>query len=362
MSYLFSIKTAVFTFPIIAFLFTIPYILYEYHKRGAIHFFRTLIVYTFILYLLIIYFLVILPLPTFEEALKNTGPYTNFIPFNFIRDFIKETSLVITEPHTYFKALTEPCFYVVVFNIFMTVPFGMYLRYYFKCSFKKTVFCTFLLSLFFEITQVTGLYFIYPNPYRLCDIDDLILNTSGGALGYLLFGLFQSLLPTKEKIDEETSLLSLKVSGLRRLTVFFLDLFLYGFFFLISSIFIKTKYLYLYVFIVYYHFIPFIIPNQTLGMRFVNVRMEYKKIGWLFNILRSFFLVFYYFFLPYLVGAGVYNFSDRFTTNTKIYLILGYIVFYFLFYLIHLIVVLIKKRLYYDKIFGFSFESTAVKN
>ncbi len=183
MSYLFSIKTAVFTFPIIAFLFTIPYILYEYHKRGAIHFFRTLIVYTFILYLLIVYFLVILPLPTFEEALKNTGPYTNLIPFDFIRDFIKETSLVITNPHTYLKALTEPCFYVVIFNIFMTVPFGIYLRYYFKCSFKKTVFCTFLLSLFFEITQVTGLYFLYPNPYRLSDIDDLILNTSGGALG-----------------------------------------------------------------------------------------------------------------------------------------------------------------------------------
>ncbi len=97
-------------------------------------------------------------------------------------------------------------------------------------------------------------------------------------------------------------------------------------------------------------------------MRFVNVRMEYKKIGWLFNILRSFFLVFYYFFIPYLVGAGVYNFSDGFSTSTKIYIILGYIIFYFLFYLIHLIVVLIKKRLYYDKIFGFSFESTAVKN
>ena len=193
MNYVESITTAFIAFPIIAFLFTIPFILYNYHKYGSIHFLRVFIIYTFILYLITIYFLVILPLPTFEEALKNTGPYINYIPFKFITDFIHETPFVWNDPSTYLSTITHSSFYVVVFNIVMFVPFGMYLRYYFKCSFKKTVLYSFLLSLFFELTQLTGLYFIYPNPYRLCDIDDLIQNTFGGILGFLIMGALDHL-------------------------------------------------------------------------------------------------------------------------------------------------------------------------
>ena len=104
-------------------------------------------------------------------------------------------------PSTYLKALTEHCIYVVIFNILMTVPFGMYLRYYYKASFKKVLFLSFFLSLFFELTQLTGLYFIYPKPYRLFDVDDLILNTLGGLLGYFLVKPLMKILPTREEID-----------------------------------------------------------------------------------------------------------------------------------------------------------------
>lgn len=81
----------------------------------------------------------------------------------------------------------------------MTIPFGMYLRYYYKCSLKKTFLFTLLLSLFFEFTQLTGLYGIYPRPYRLCDIDDLITNTLGGVLGYLIMGIVDDFLPTRDE-------------------------------------------------------------------------------------------------------------------------------------------------------------------
>ena len=58
--------------------------------------------------------------------------------------------------------------------------------------------------MFFELTQLTGLYFIYPKPYRLFDIDDLLLNTTGGVLGYFLFGLIEKHLPSRDKIDEDS--------------------------------------------------------------------------------------------------------------------------------------------------------------
>ncbi len=43
-----------------------------------------------------------------------------------------------------------------------------------------------------------GLFFIYPKAYRLFDVDDLIINTTGGILGYLVTPLFQKLLPTRD--------------------------------------------------------------------------------------------------------------------------------------------------------------------
>lgn len=42
----------------------------------------------------------------------------------------------------------------------------------------------------FELTQLSGLYFIYPRSYRLADVNDLINNTVGGIVGYWLTPLF----------------------------------------------------------------------------------------------------------------------------------------------------------------------------
>ena len=86
-------------------------------------------------------------------------------------------------------SIKDATFYVPAFNVLMLIPFGMYLRYYFKCSFKKTLLFTALLSLLFELTQLSGLYFLYPGPYRLADIDDIIQNTTGGCIGYALGAL-----------------------------------------------------------------------------------------------------------------------------------------------------------------------------
>jgi len=119
-----------------------------------------------------------------------TSPRTQLIPFDFVIDFALNSSFDITNFHTYFKALKESYFYVPVFNIILTVPFGMFLRYYFKCDLTKVIIYSFLLSLFFESTKLSGLYFIYPRGYRLFDVDDLILNTLGTVIGFVIFRLF----------------------------------------------------------------------------------------------------------------------------------------------------------------------------
>lgn len=362
MAYITAIKSSILIFPLIAFLFTIPFMLHEYHKYGSIGPFKTLIVYSFILYMLTIYFLVILPLPKLEEVVPKPN-MIRLVPFGFIKDILRESSFVITNPSTYLKALTEPCFYTVIFNVFMTIPFGMYLRYYFKCSLKKTFAYSFLLSLFFELTQVTGLYFIYPHPYRVFDVDDLLTNTLGGILGYLVMGVIDNYLPTREEMDRNAMKVGLEVSGLRRITLFFLDFFLYIFFSMLISLFLKEYHPFFIFFMIYYGLIPLLKKGKTLGGSFLNVKIEYKNIQAIRSILRNFFLMIYYFLLPFWLLLGTYLLVNHLGADAKvsIYFYLASLITILLFYLVNGLIILTKKKHFYDKLFGSTYISTIKK-
>lgn len=360
MQYVEIIKQSFLFFPVLAFFITIPFIVSNYHKYGAIHKLRTLIIYSFVLYLLTIYFLVILPLPSIEEVREMTTPIMNLVPFSFVVDFIKETPLVLSDPSTYILALKHSSVYVVVFNIFMTIPFGMYLRYYYKCSFKKTILLSFLLSLFFEITQLTGLYFIYPRAYRLFDVDDLILNTLGGGVGYFVVALISKYLPSREKIDEETKELSKVVSPLRRLTICFIDLFLYLLFTIILGIFLRIGgRIFLVSFLLYYLVLPLLMHDATIGSKFLNVRKKVDKNPIFMYIMYSIFQAVYFFVLPSLLfvifGSVIGKVSN---ILVGLFLMLVVFSFFLVFYVGNLIYLFRHKKMFYDELFKLEYVST----
>lgn len=217
------LRQALILFPTICILFTVPYVAWNYHKYGSIFSPRILIVYSFILYLLCTYCLIILPLPSAEEAAKLHGRKTQLIPFSFAADIVKNTHIVLSQPKSWLTLLNNRAVLTNLFNVLMTMPFSMYLRYYFRCSRLKTVRLSFLLSLFFELTQLTGLYFIYPGSYRLFDVDDLIMNTLGGLAGYALAGPFLKFLPAREDLDRQSYARGESVSLLRRLAAVAFD-------------------------------------------------------------------------------------------------------------------------------------------
>jgi glycopeptide antibiotics resistance protein len=353
MNYKEPILTAFLIFPILALLFTLPFILFQYHKYGSINKFRSLIIYSFILYLLTIYFLVILPLPS-RETVANMAELTpNLIPFRFIPDMLKDSKIVLNNPKTYLNIFTDPAIYTVLYNILMTIPLGMYLRYYYRCSLKKVIVISASISIFFELTQLTGLYFIYPKAYRLFDVDDIILNTLGGTIGFSLMKFFK-FLPSRERIDEKSLLVGMQVSGLRRFTLFLLDSFLYLFFTLLVYYFIRKTYIKYITFTIYYLIIPLFI-GRTLGSSFLNVDVE-AKYKTLKNFIRTIFLYFYYY----------YSFLIFLSLIIKIYnnrpaiglMLLGALGVYVLFYPINIFKVLRKKNTFYDKIFKTKFIST----
>lgn len=359
-NYLTAIKTAIIIFPIIAFLFTIFFIINQYRRYGSIHKFRVLVIYSFILYLITIYFLVILPLPSIEEVNNPINEMIRLKPFSFVTDILRESSLVITDPKTYIKSLTEPCFYVAFFNILMTMPFGMYLRYYYQCSLKKTSAYTFLLSLFFELTQLSGLYFIYKSPYRIFDVDDLLLNTLGGILGYLISRKIIKYLPTRNEIDKISIEQGKEVTGLRRITIFLMDIILYKLITLILGQFFRFSLLKEFSFIIYFILIPYLLKNQTLASKFLNVKINFPNYKLLRLTMRSIWLYIYYIKLPTTFLFTINNILKTFTLEVgeKLWFYTIIIIMITLFYLINISILMKKKRVYYDNLFKIQYIST----
>ena len=102
----------------------------------------------------------------------------NLIPFQFIFTTWKMEAR---------KQITQ-----TIANIIMFLPLGFIFPVTFKKarSFRKTFVCMMCFSFFIEFVQ----FFIG----RSADIDDLMLNTLGGALGYFIFYFFSKLFKEKK--------------------------------------------------------------------------------------------------------------------------------------------------------------------
>lgn len=335
------IKQAFIFFPLVAILITLPYIAYNYYKYGSIISLRIAIIYSFVLYLLCTYFLVILPLPSIEDVQALTTPRAQLIPFTFISDIIKDSKIILDKPSTYLSFLHNNSFLQVIFNLFMTVPFGMYLRYYFKCDLKKTIILTFGLSLFFELTQLSGLYFIYPRSYRLFDVDDLIVNTSGGVLGYFIVIPFLKILPTRKKLDDISFERGHHISFSRRLYGITVDLMCVCILFLIINRVLHSfnlpdlQHVFLATLLLYFTFLPILWRGKTIGKycnktKVVSTSSETTK--WYQYAIRYLSL-----FIMFIL---IFSIPDNFLS-----------LMFFVFFSLYIVIIMIKKKtLFYEKL------------
>ena len=197
--YLKPIISACYVFPVLAVLFTLPYIIYEYHKYGSILVIRTGVVYTFIFYMLTSYFMTVLPLPPIDSVTPDSACML-LVPFDAVRRVVATVNITLSNPATYINLFKCGDFWQIAFNILLLVPFGVYLRYYFKRKWWQVLIMSFCYSLFFELTQLSGLYGIYPYPYRFFEVDDLICNTLGGMVGFWVMPAVVFMLPKRDRM------------------------------------------------------------------------------------------------------------------------------------------------------------------
>lgn len=192
------------TFPAAALVLLVPYMIYEYRRYGAIPAWKSFVAFSLLLYALCAYYLVILPLPESRDAFVAYAATPQLKPFSFVGDFAQAAQtcgLSLASPVTWRAFLSTPDVYMTLFNVLLTFPVGFYARYLYGARWWQAMLAGFLTSLFFELTQLSGLYGIYTHPYRLFDVDDLIVNTTGALVGYVCTLPACRLLPSIDDVN-----------------------------------------------------------------------------------------------------------------------------------------------------------------
>lgn len=149
-----SVWPMIFIFTIIIVSIRLVYI-FNNKENFVLH--KELLMLCFIIYILLLYYIV-----TFQDNNYGTN---NFVPFREIFRYDVNSRLFLKN---------------VIGNVLLFVPFGIFVTYYVKNDkVYQTLFLSILVSCSIEFAQsVIG---------RTADIDDVILNTMGGILGYIIF-------------------------------------------------------------------------------------------------------------------------------------------------------------------------------
>lgn len=315
-TYLRSISAGILVFPLVALALSVPYMVWEYRRHGSISIWKTVVVFSFVLYLICSFYLIILPLPKNRDAYVSYAATPQLVPFRALSDIIATTHLSLLHPRTWLAALKTSTVYTEIFNLMLLIPLGVYARYFRHARWWQAVLAGFFLSLFFEVTQLTGIYGIYAHPYRLFDVDDLIVNTSGALVGFWLAAPLIRVLPDIDEVNESSEARgAARTSFTRRVLAFAIDAAiaaaicaatLFAEHALFSSVRIEQSGegllgLVTAVTGVVFILIPMITRGQTLGQQLLRLRMvrpDATRAHWYNYLARYGLLVWVSFLLP----------------------------------------------------------------
>ncbi len=250
---------------------------------------KTIIMFSFIFYFLSALCLVLLPFPSTRDTCSLQSPdtvHTNLRLFQFVEDILKDSGVVLSNPSTWLAITKQQAFYQAFFNFLLLMPFGVYLRYFLqeRRYWKRAFIISFLLTLFYEITQRTGIYGIFNCAYRIFDVDDLLLNSVGALLGFFLAPIVWALFPSHEEVEAKAAEMEKKdiVKPISILLALVIDLFIVQvILFIIGALtgysgtfeFLVVIALYMTIF----GFIPSIMNGATVGMKIMRFTMVNKK-------------------------------------------------------------------------------------
>lgn len=339
-SYAVPISTALIWFGVISFIGTVPWTIYQYRKYGYFNFWRNLVFFSFIYYCLTAFFLVSLPLPKNRNDIEfKNHVHMQLTPFNFLKDFKHISGFEPSNLKTYPKFFKSFTFLQVIFNIMLLFPLGVYLRFFFKKAKKWLIALpiVFSVTLFFEVSQLTALFGYYAYPYRLFDVDDLMMNTLGGMIGYFVAPILLYFIPSRDQLhkkDEVYSKDNLASYGSQLVEVLLTVFIAQAIGSFASTLLFKGHYLYplqLVMAFLLMVVLPFVTKGATVGGKIIRLKLQLPKTKQAESLIYRFTLI----YTPSIVSHIGRSLTDFYSENAYI------ILFQLLFSLIAFIVWLI---------------------
>lgn len=168
---------------LLAIALLVPYVAVSFRRRGQLGIGHVLLAVGALVYGLALVAYVLLPLPDVDADFctrfaRLVEPQLH--PFQFVQD-IRDQQHGSGLP----ELVANPALQQVVLNVALFVPLGAFVRYLAGGSVLLTTAIGAAVSLLIELTQLSGIWWIFPCPYRLFDVDDLTANTTGALLGAL---------------------------------------------------------------------------------------------------------------------------------------------------------------------------------
>ena len=208
-------------FLVIASVLLVPYVIVQYGRRGRVSRARFFTEFSFLLYLIVAWCLVLLPFPEqVADFCARVRITPQLVPFAWVSDMNYSWQ---GSRESVLDLLRNQALLVRLFNVALLIPLGVYLRRWFRKGFWWTTAAGFGLSLCFEITQLTGTWFLYECPYRHFDVDDLIANTTGAALGWVIASAVRFIPNRNEAADDDLAMAWVRPSLPRRATAVLVD-------------------------------------------------------------------------------------------------------------------------------------------
>ncbi|MEK0316618.1 VanZ family protein [Cohnella sp. 56] len=270
-------------------LLFVPWLIYSYRKYGFFSLWATSVAFSFIYYMISALFLVLLPLPASYDTCAQQAPGTvhySLLPLRFMADIVKDGTVVWSRPGTYPQMLKQSAFWQAIFNLLLLVPFGAYLRYFFqeKRHWQKALGLGFGLSLFYEVTQLTGIYGVYKCAYRLFDIDDLMLNSAGALVGYLAAPIVLALFPSRASLQakQDSFGINSQAAPIAQLLALLVDYAIIRISYFVSTGILTANAFAEAVhvtigFAIMYGIVPFVLKGRTPGTSLLRLRLTDRK-------------------------------------------------------------------------------------
>ncbi|UOQ89927.1 VanZ family protein [Agromyces endophyticus] len=151
----------------------VPLVALSYRRRGGFSGARLLGWIALLFYVMGLWAYTLLPLP--DGAYDCVGVELN--PFAVVTDIAR-----LQAEHGG-SLLRNPAFQQLVLNILLFLPLGFFARALFGRGVLVAAGSGAIVSLAIEVTQLTGVWGLFPCAYRLFDTGDLAANTVGAVLG-----------------------------------------------------------------------------------------------------------------------------------------------------------------------------------